>query len=90
MLHPSCHLTLKQPRADFTIFQPRCATSTKLGLKSQTVNDLLTMFVVSTPCAFGPEAEAKSFDTEVVACWSQLAGSDATSPLFHLPHRMGV
>ena len=33
--------------------------------------------------------EAVSFDNEIVAFWSQLAGRDVTSPLFHLPLRMG-
>ena len=39
---------------------------------------------------FVPEAEANSFDTEIVALWSQLIGRVASSPLFHLPLRMGA
>ena len=66
----------------------------KAGLKMQTVNDLLTMYVGAASqdalrTTFVPEAEALSFDTEIVAYWSQLAGRDVTSPLFHLPLRMG-
>ena len=60
-------------------------------LKIQTFNDLLTMYVGAPSqhalrTTFVPEAQALSFDTEIVACWSQLAGRDVTSPLFHLPH----
>ena len=64
------------------------------GLKMQTVNDLLTMYMgVASQHAlrttFVPPEEAVSFDNEIVAYWSQLAGRDMTSPLFHLPLRMG-
>ena len=60
------------------------------GLKMQTVNALLIMYVGAASqnvlrMTFVPEAEALSFDTEIVAYWSQLAGRDVTSPLFHLP-----
>ena len=60
----------------------------------QTVNDMLPMYVGAASqhalrMTFVPEAEAKSFNTQIVACWSQLAGLDVTSPLFHLPLRMG-
>ena len=60
----------------------------------QTVNDLLTLYVGAASQqplrrTFIPEEEAKSFDAEIVAYWSQLAGRDVTSPLFHLPLRMG-
>ena len=63
-------------------------------LKIQTFNDLLTMYVGAPSqhalrTTFVPEAQALSFDTEIVAHWSQLAGRDVTSPLFHLPLRMG-
>ena len=63
------------------------------GLKMQTLNDLLIMYVGAASrralrMTFVPEAEALSFDTEIAACWSQLAGRDVTSPLFHLTLRM--
>ena len=61
-------------------------------LKMQTVNDLLTMYVGAASqqalrATFVPKEEAARFDTEIVAYWSQLAGRDVTSPLFHLPLR---
>ena len=64
------------------------------GLKLQTVNDLLTMYVGAASqhalrTTFVPYEEAVSFGKEIVAYWSQLAGRDVTSPLFHLPLRMG-
>ena len=64
------------------------------GLKLQTVNDLLTMYVGAASqhalrTTFVPYEEAVSFDNEIVAYWSQLAGRDMASPLFHLPLRMG-
>ena len=64
------------------------------GLKLQTVNDLLTMYVGAASqhalrTTFVPYEEATSFDNEIVAYWSQLAGRDVTSPIFHLPLRMG-
>ena len=60
----------------------------------QTVNDLLTMYVGAASqhalrTTFVPFEEAVSFDSEIVAYWSQLAGRDVASPLFHLPLRMG-
>ena len=63
-------------------------------LKMQTVNDLLTMYAGAASqhalrTTFVPKEEAVSFDNEIVHDWSQLAGRDATSPLFHLPLRMG-
>ena len=66
----------------------------RAGLKMQTVNDLLTMYVGAASqhalrTTFVPFEEAASFDNEIVAYWSQLAGRDVTSPLFHLPLRMG-
>ena len=66
----------------------------KAGLKMQTVNDLLTMYVGAASqhalrTTFLPLEEAVSFDNEIVAYWSQLAGRDVTSPLFHLLLRMG-
>ena len=64
------------------------------GLRMQTVNDLLTKYVGAASqhalrTTFVPETEALSFDTENVAYWSQLAGRDVTSPLFHVPLHMG-
>ena len=64
------------------------------GLKMQTVNDLLTMYVGAASqhalrTTFVPCEEAINFDKEIVAYWSQLAGRDVTSPLFYLPLRMG-
>ena len=64
------------------------------GLKLQTVNDLLTMYVGAASqhalrTTFVPYEEAVRFDNEIVACWSQLADRDVASPLFHLPLRMG-
>ena len=64
------------------------------GLKMQTVNDLLTMYVGAASqhalrTTFVPFEEAVSFDREIVAYWSQLGGRDVSSPLFHLPLRMG-
>ena len=64
------------------------------GLKMQTVNDLLTMYVGAASqhalrTTFVPLEEAVSFDKEIVAYWSQLAGRDVSSPLFHLPLRIG-
>ena len=54
------------------------------GLKMQTVNDLLTMYVGAASqhalrTTFVPEEEASSFDNEIVFYWSQLAGRDVTS-----------
>ena len=64
------------------------------GLKMQTVNDLLTMYVGAASqhelrTTFVPFEEAVSFDNEIVSYWSQLAGRDVTSPFFRLPLRMG-
>ena len=64
------------------------------GLRMQTVNDLLTMYVGAASqhalrTTFVPKEEAVSFDKEIVLYWSQLAGRDVTSPLFHIPSRMG-
>ena len=64
------------------------------GLKMQTVNETLTMYVGAARqhalrMTFVLEEEAKSFDAEIVAYWTHLAGRDITSPLFHLPLRMG-
>ena len=78
-------------------FQSISATLRELnqaGLKMQTVNDLLTMYVGAASqhalrTTFVPREEAVSFDKETVSYWSQLAGRDVTSPLFHLPLRMG-
>ena len=52
-------------------------------LKMQTVNDLLTMYVGAASqhalrTTFVPETAALSFDTEIVAYWSRLAGRDVT------------
>ena len=60
------------------------------GLKMQT----LTMYVGAASqhalrTTFIPHEDAVSFDNEIVAYWSQLAGRDVASPLFHLPLRMG-
>ena len=57
----------------------------------QAVNDLLTMYVGAASqhalrTTFVPREEAVSFDNEIVAYWSQLAGRDV---IFHLPLRMG-
>ena len=65
----------------------------RAGLKMQTVNDLLTMYVGAASqhalrTTFVRREEAVSFDKETVSYWSQLAGRDVTSPLFHLPLRM--
>ena len=56
----------------------------RAGLKMQTVNDLLTMYVGAASqhalrTTFVPEEEASSFDNEIVFYWSQLAGRDVTS-----------
>ena len=53
----------------------------------QTVNDLLAVYV-------GAASQqviriARTFDTEVIAFWSQLIKRDATSRLFHLPLKLG-
>ena len=66
----------------------------RAGLKMQTVNDLFTMYVGAASqhvlrSMFVPREEAESFDREIVAYWSQLVGRDDSSPLFHLPLRMG-
>ena len=60
----------------------------------QTVNDLHTMCVGAASqhalrTTFLAQEEAVSFDNEIASYWSQLAGRDVTSPLFHLPLRMG-
>ena len=60
----------------------------------QTVNDLLTMYIGAASqhalrTTFVPFEEAVSFDNEIVSYWSQLAGRDVTTPLFHLPLSMG-
>ena len=53
------------------------------GLHAQTVNDLLTVCVGAASqhvlrVSLVPEDEAKNFDTEVVAFWSQFVQRDAT------------
>ena len=57
------------------------------------VNDLLTVYVGAANhvlrVIFVPEHEARTCDTEVIAVWSQLIKRDATSPLFHLPLKLG-
>ena len=78
-------------------FQSISATLRELnqaGLKMQTINDLLTMYVGAASqhalrTTFVPHEEAINFDKEIVSYWSQLADRDVTSPLFHLPLRMG-
>ena len=60
------------------------------GLNAQTVNDPLTMYVGAASqhvlrTSFGPEQEAKNFDTQVTAFWSHLIQRDVTSPLFFSP-----
>ena len=65
------------------------------GLKVQTVNDLLTVYVGAASqhtlrTTFDPEAKSFCFDAEIVACRSQLVGRDTTSPLFHLPLRISA
>ena len=64
------------------------------GLSAQTVNDLLTLCVGAASqhvlrMSFVPEREARTFDTEVIGFGSQLIQRDATSPLFHLPLKLG-
>ena len=60
----------------------------------RTVNDLLTMYVGAASqhalrTTFVPFVEAVSFDNEIVSYWSQIAGRDVTSTLFHLPVTYG-
>ena len=77
-------------------FQTISATLRELnqaGLRMQTVNDLLTMYVGAASqhalrTTLVPSEAADSYK-EIVAYWSQLAGRDVTVPLFHLPLRMG-
>ena len=64
------------------------------GPKMQTVNDLLTMYVGATSqhasrTTFVPTEEADSFDKEIVACWSQLAGRDVNFPTLSSPTTYG-
>ena len=64
------------------------------GLNAQTVNDFLSMYVGAATqhvlrMSIVPEKEAKNFDMEVTAFWSQLIQHDATSPLFFLPLKLG-
>ena len=64
------------------------------GLSAQTVNDLLSMYVGAASqhvlrMSFVPEQEAKNFDTQVTAFWSQLIQRDATSPMFFPPLKLG-
>ena len=64
------------------------------GLSAQTVNGLFAMYVGAASqhvlrMSFVPEHEARTFDTEVTAFWSQLIKRDATSPLFHVPLKLG-
>ena len=78
-------------------FQTISATLRELnqaGLRMQTVNDLLTMYVGAASqharrTTFVPFEAADSSDKEIVAYWSQLAGRDVAFTLFHLPLRMG-
>ena len=60
----------------------------------QTVNDMLTMYGGAASqhalrTTFVPREEAINLDKEIVSYWSQLASREVTSPLFHLPLRMG-
>ena len=78
----------------FRSFSATLRELNQAGLRMQTVNDLLTMYVGAASqhalrTTFVPKEEAVSIDKEIVAYWSQLAGRDVTSPLFHLPLRMG-
>ena len=64
------------------------------GLSAQTVHDLLTLYVGAAiqnvlRMIFVPDHEARTFDNEVIAFWSQLIQRDATSLLFHLPLKLG-
>ena len=64
------------------------------GLSAQTVNDLLIMCVGAASqhvlrMSLVPDQEARTFDTEVTAFWSQIIQRDATSPLFFLPLMLG-
>ena len=78
-------------------FQNRSAILRELnqaGLKMQTVNDLLTMYVGAASqhalrTTFVLEEEAASFDNEIVFYWSQLAGRDVNPPLFQPPATKG-
>ena len=78
-------------------FQNISAILTELnqaGLKMQTVNDLLTMYVGAASqhalrTTFVPKEEAASFDNEIASYWSQLAGRDVTSPIIPPPVTYG-
>ena len=71
-----------------TLAQPNAELNAE-GLSAQTVTDLLTMCIgVASQHVLRMsvvlEHEARTFDTEVIAFWSQLIKRDATCPLFHL------
>ena len=87
---PPCRL----PLSDSRTYQPPLHELNQAGLKMQTVNDLLTMYVGAASqhalrTTFVPREEAINFDNEIAHYWSQLAGRDVTSALFHFPLRMG-
>ena len=84
----------RTPQNGFNALLPRLPNSMRIGLSAQTVNDLLSMYVGAASqhvlrMSFVPEHEARTFDTEVTAFWSQLIKRDATSRLFYLPLQMG-
>ena len=84
----------RRPRDDSVTLLPPLPSSNAEGLSAQTVNDLVAMYVgaASQPVLrmrFVLEDEARTFDTEVIGFWSQLNKRDATSPVFHLPLKLG-
>ena len=61
---------------------------------SETVNDLLTMYVGAASqhvlrMSFVSEQEAQNFDRQVITYWSRLMHRDIASPLFFLPLKLG-
>ena len=77
-------------------FQSISATLRELNQRPQDADGeyLLAMYVGAASqhalrTTFVTREDAVSFDKEIVSCWSQFAGRDVASPLFHLPLRMG-
>ena len=84
----------RRPHADSATFSATLTELNAEGFDAQTVNDLLTMYVEAASqhvlrMSFVQENEARTFDTEVIGFWSQLIKRDATTPLFHLPLKLG-
>ena len=86
--------TVKKTTQRFQRIANTLAELNSEGLSAQIVNDLLSMCVGAGSqhvlrMSLVPDQEARTFDTEATAFWSQLIQRDATSPLFFLSLMLG-